>query len=55
MISSSVPAAVNTALIAVECDNYPDFASQVVMVSTLLSSVTLVVVIYFARLLFPIT
>lgn len=54
MISSSVPTAVNTALIAVEFDNRPDFASQAVMVSTLLSAVTLTLVIYFARLLFPV-
>jgi len=51
-ISSAVPTAVNTALIAVECDNHPDFASHVVMLSTLLSSITLVLVIYFARILF---
>lgn len=51
-ISSAVPTAVNTALIAVECDNHPDFASQVVMLSTLLSSITLALVIYSARVLF---
>jgi len=54
MISSALPTAVNTALIAVEYDNYPDYASQVVMVSTLLSSITLAVIIYFARLLFSV-
>ncbi|WP_058485727.1 AEC family transporter [Defluviitalea phaphyphila] len=54
MISSSVPTAVNTALIAVEYDNCSDFASQTVMISTLLSSITLVFVIYFARIAFPI-
>jgi len=54
MIASSLPTGVNTALIAVEYDNYPEFASQVVMTSTLLSSLTLTVVIYFARLLFPV-
>lgn len=53
MISSSVPTAVNTALIAVEYDNFPDFASQTVMISTLLSAVSLAFVIYFARVLFP--
>lgn len=55
MISTAVPTAVNSALIAVECDNRPDFASQTVMTSTLLSSVTLVLVIYMARILFPVT
>lgn len=54
IISSAVPTAVNTALIAVECKNYPDYASQVVLVSTLMCSVTLVAVIYAAARLFPI-
>lgn len=54
LISSGVPTAVNSALIAVECDNHPDYASQVVVVSTLLSSFTLVGVIYAAAKLFPI-
>lgn len=51
-ISSSVPTAVNTALIAVEFKNEPDFASQVVMTSTLLSSITLMAVIYLSQILF---
>lgn len=54
LISSAVPTAVNTALIAVECKNYPDFASQTVMIATLLSAVTLTFVIYLAGVLFPI-
>jgi len=54
MISSSVPTAVNTALIAVEFDNRPDFASQAVMLATVFSAVTLTFVIYTARILFPI-
>ncbi|HOB09223.1 MAG: AEC family transporter [Limnochordia bacterium] len=54
MISSSVPTAVNTALIAVEFDNRPDYASQAVMLATILSAVTLTFVIYAARVLFPI-
>lgn len=54
MISSSVPTSVNTALIAVEYNNRPDFASQAVMISTLLSALTLTGVIYFAGLLFPV-
>ncbi|MFW6022649.1 MAG: AEC family transporter [Halanaerobiaceae bacterium] len=53
-ISSSVPSAVNTALIAVEFDNEPDFASQVVMTSTILSAVTLTGVIYFSQYLYSI-
>lgn len=54
LISYSVPTAVNTALIAVEFDNYQTFASQVVMVSTIYSAITLTTVIYMARLLFPV-
>lgn len=54
LISYSVPTAVNTALIAVECDNNADFSSQEVMVSTILSGVTLTSVIYIARILFPV-
>lgn len=53
-ISCSVPTAVNTALIAVECDNNQDFASQEVMVSTIFSCITLTSAIYMARVLFPI-
>lgn len=51
-ISSSVPSGVNTALIAVEFNNEPDFASQVVMTSTILSAITLTGVIYLSQYLF---
>ena len=54
LISYSVPTAVNTALIAVECDNNQSFASQEVMISTIFSAVTLTSVIYLAGILFPI-
>ena len=53
-ISYSVPTAVNTALIAVECGNNQDFASQEVMVSTIVSGVTLTTAIYIARIIFPV-
>jgi len=53
VISSAIPTAVNTALIAVERNNHPDFASLAVMTSTLLSSITLVFVVFVSRLLFP--
>jgi predicted permease len=52
MISSAVPTAVNSALIAVEFDNEPDFASQVVLTTTLLSAVTVTGVIYLAKHIF---
>lgn len=54
MISSALPTAVNTALIAVERNNEPDFACQAVMTATIFSGVTLVFVVFAARLLFPI-
>lgn len=54
MIAYSVPTAVNTALIAVECDSCQDFAAQAVMVSTLLSTFTLTFAIYAANILFPV-
>lgn len=53
-ISCSVPTAVNTALIAVECDNNQNFASQEVMISTIFSCITLTSAIYLARIIFPI-
>ncbi|GAA0180215.1 AEC family transporter [Clostridium sediminicola] len=52
LISSAVPSAVNSALIAVEFDNEPDFASQVVITTTLLSSISLTIVIYLAKFMF---
>ncbi|MHC1719637.1 MAG: AEC family transporter [Clostridiaceae bacterium] len=54
LISYAVPTAANTALIAVECDNERDYATQEVMVSTIFSTVTLTTVIYFAFVLFPV-
>jgi len=53
-ISYSVPSAVNTALIAVELDNNKDFASRMVMLSTIFSAVTLTLAIYAARIIFPV-
>ena len=54
LIAYSVPTAVNTALIAVECDNNKDFASQMVMMATVLSAITLTLAIFAARVLFPV-
>ena len=54
MISSGLPTAENVALIAVEYKNCPDFVSQVVLSSTVLSSITLTFTIYMANVLFPI-
>ncbi|SEO63656.1 AEC family transporter [Propionispora vibrioides] len=54
LIANAVPTAVNTALIAVECRNCPEFAAQTVMVSTLLSVLTLTFFIFLARLIYPV-
>jgi predicted permease len=54
LIAYAAPTAVNSALIAIECDNYPDFSSQTVMLSTVFSAVTLTFVIYAARIIFPV-
>ncbi len=52
IISSSMPSAVNTALLATEFDNEPQFATQAVFISTLLSIVTVSVTIYCAAILY---
>lgn len=49
IIGVSTPSAVNTAIIAKEFDNEPEYASQIVMVSTILSTLTVSVVIYLIR------
>ncbi|WP_425059527.1 hypothetical protein [Sporomusa carbonis] len=54
LIAYSVPTAVNTALIAVECDSCQNFASQTVIMSTIFSAVTLTLAIYAARIIFPV-
>lgn len=53
-IAHAVPTAVNTALIAVECDNNQNFAAQAVMMSTIASAATLTLAIYAARIIFPV-
>lgn len=52
LIASAMPTSVNSAVIALEYDNYPEFAAQIVLFSTLMSTVTVTVVIFLARLLF---
>lgn len=46
VISTSFPTAVNSALLALEFDNEPEFAAAAVFYSTLISSVTVSTVIY---------
>ncbi len=54
LIMSSVPAAVNSVLYAVEFHNYEDFATELVMMSVFLSCITMTGTIYIARMLFPV-
>jgi predicted permease len=49
VVSASFPTAVNSALLAMEYDNEPDFAASVVFYSTLVSSVTVSLVIYLVK------
>ena len=52
-VSSAMPTAVNTALLALEMDNEPRFASQAVLFSTLLSTLTVSLTIFAAGRIFP--
>lgn len=51
-IASAMPTSVNSAVIAQEYNNHPNFAAQIVLFSTLMSAITVSIVIYFARVLF---
>lgn len=51
-IASATPTAVNTALLAVECEGDADFAVQTVTISTLFSAVTMTTAVYLAYVLF---
>lgn len=48
VICASAPTAVNTALLALQFNNEPDFASQTVLISTILSTFTMTAIIYLA-------
>ncbi|MBM7601802.1 putative permease [Virgibacillus halotolerans] len=52
LIASAMPTSVNSSVIAQEYNNQPNFAAQVVLFSTLASTVTVTMVIYLARILF---
>jgi len=52
LIASSMPTAVNSAVIAQEYENHPDMAAQIVLFSTVASAFTVSLVIYVGRLLF---
>ena len=51
-IASSFPSARNSAQFALEFDHHPELAGQIVLLSTILSSVTVGVVIYTSQILF---
>ncbi|API91712.1 MULTISPECIES: AEC family transporter [unclassified Virgibacillus] len=51
-IASAMPTAVNSSDIAQEYNNHPTFAAQIVLFSTVFSTITVTAVIYFSRLLF---
>lgn len=52
LIASSMPTAVNSAVIAQEYKNYPEMAAQIVLFSTVASAFTVSLVIYVARVMF---
>lgn len=51
-IASAMPTSVNSSVIAQEYDNNPELAAELVFLSTLFSAITVVVVIYFSKILF---
>lgn len=51
-IASAIPTSRNSASLALEYGNEPEFAAQTVLISTLFSSITLTIVIYFSKTLF---
>lgn len=51
-IASSFPASRNSAQLALEYDNYPESAGQIVLVTTILSSVTVTLVVYLSGVIF---
>jgi len=51
-IASSFPTSRNSSLLALEYDNYPEYASQAVLLTTVLSSFTVAIVVYLSSLLF---
>jgi malate permease and related proteins len=51
-IASSFPSSRNSALLALEYDNYPEYASQAVLLTTIISGITVAVVVYLSKILF---
>ena len=53
IITYSVPTAINMSLIAIEMKNNPEYATQIVMGTTILSAITMPLFITIAYYLFP--
>lgn len=53
LISAAVPSGVNTALIAAAMHNHPEYATQLVMATTIFSAVTLPFIIWLAHSAYP--
>jgi malate permease and related proteins len=51
-IASSFPTSRNSALFALEYGNHPEYAAQVVLLSTLLSMITVTIVVFLSTILF---
>lgn len=51
-IASSFPTSRNSSLLALEYDNYPEYASQAVLLTTIISSFTVAIVVYLSKILF---
>ncbi|WP_462409396.1 AEC family transporter [Neobacillus sp. Marseille-QA0830] len=51
-IASSFPTSRNSALFALEYGNHPEYAAQVVLLSTILSMITVTTVVYLSQILF---
>ncbi|WP_449539629.1 AEC family transporter [Ferdinandcohnia sp. Marseille-Q9671] len=51
-IASGLPSSVNSAIIAQEYKNEPDMAAQIVLGSTVISTITVTILIYLSRMIF---
>lgn len=52
-IASSFPTSRNSSIFALEYGNHPEYAAQIVLVSTVFSMITVTSVVYVAKILFP--
>ncbi|RKQ32289.1 AEC family transporter [Oceanobacillus halophilus] len=51
-IASAMPTSINSAVIAQEYNNHPEFAAQTVLFSTIFSALTVTIVIFLSRVIF---